>query len=112
MIVFDGADDDTGKVLCQTGFANAGHHGTGDIFILGEFFMKNVVAVFDVGASKMMFAPNANYPDNDQLYWSLSCMQIWKCLHEFFRLVYISVMEYCPYFIENISFRILLSTFP
>ncbi len=29
--------------------------------ILGDTFLKNVVAVFDVGASEMRFAPHVNY---------------------------------------------------
>jgi hypothetical protein len=31
-----------------------------DIYILGDVFLKNVVAVFDIGASQMTFAPH-NY---------------------------------------------------
>lgn len=30
-------------------------------YILGDTFLKNVVAVFDVGAGEMRFAPHVNY---------------------------------------------------
>jgi hypothetical protein len=35
--------------------------GTSGPFILGDVFMKNVVAVFDVGAAEMRFAAHENY---------------------------------------------------
>ncbi|KAI9663963.1 MAG: hypothetical protein M1821_007454 [Bathelium mastoideum] len=48
-------DPETG--LCLTG-VQAGGEGP---FILGDVFLQNVVAVYDVGAAEMRFAPHENY---------------------------------------------------
>lgn len=42
---------------CMSGVQDGG----GAVNILGDVFLKNVVAVFDVGAGMMRFAPNENY---------------------------------------------------
>jgi aspergillopepsin I len=34
------------------------HHQT---YILGDTFLRNIVAVFDVGAAELRFAPNVYY---------------------------------------------------
>ncbi|KAJ5081059.1 acid protease [Penicillium angulare] len=64
MILYNGEDDD-GNVVCQTGFVDNQESASEDVFILGDTFLKNVVAVFDVGASEMLFAPNEQYNNND-----------------------------------------------
>lgn len=42
---------------CMSGVQDGG----GAVNILGDVFLKNVIAVFDVGAGMMRFAPNENY---------------------------------------------------
>ena len=49
---------DEGYGSCITGITNA---GTDFIGILGDVFLKNVLAVFDVGASQMRFSARVNY---------------------------------------------------
>jgi len=50
-----GYDPETGG--CTTGVQPGG----AGPYILGDTFLKNVVAVFDIGASEMKFAPHENY---------------------------------------------------
>ncbi|KAK4544955.1 hypothetical protein LTR36_003860 [Oleoguttula mirabilis] len=50
-----GLDTETGG--CVTGVQPM----DGGIYILGDVFLKNVVAVFDIGASEMRFAPHEKY---------------------------------------------------
>lgn len=50
-----GKDPATGG--CVTGV----QVGPSGVSILGDVFLKNVVAVFDIGASQMKFAPHMNY---------------------------------------------------
>ncbi|KAJ6007942.1 acid protease [Penicillium herquei] len=57
MILPYGQNED-GKEICASGITDGGDDVHEDIFILGDTFLKNVVAVFDVGAVKMRFAPN------------------------------------------------------
>jgi dihydroxyacetone kinase DhaKLM complex PTS-EIIA-like component DhaM len=40
---------------CITGIDDGGALGTGELYILGDIFLKNVVAVYDVGAAEMRF---------------------------------------------------------
>ena len=45
----------------QTGSCVTGIQPANGVYILGDVFLKNVVAVFDIGASAMRFAPHVNY---------------------------------------------------
>ncbi|KAJ5721159.1 acid protease [Penicillium malachiteum] len=63
MILPYGQDYDD-KEICFTDITDGGDDVHEDIFILGDTFLKNVVAVFDVGAVKMRFAPNVEYNSN------------------------------------------------
>lgn len=45
----------------ETGGCITGVQPMDGIYILGDVFLKNVVAVFDIGASEMRFAPHENY---------------------------------------------------
>ena len=47
---------DIGGGVCISGFNDGGSSDTADIFILGDTFQKNVVTLFDVGATTMQFA--------------------------------------------------------
>jgi len=46
-----------GNGMCASGVQNGG----GGVNILGDVFMRNVIAVFDVGAAQMRFAPHVYY---------------------------------------------------
>lgn len=63
MILLSGTDDD-GNDVCISG-VNDGGEIEGNSFILGDTFLKNVVAVFDVGAVEMSFAAREFYSSND-----------------------------------------------
>lgn len=63
MISVYGQDDD-GNNLCQTQFFAGGADPREQTYILGDTFLQNVVAVFDVGAAEMRFAPNSDYESN------------------------------------------------
>jgi Eukaryotic aspartyl protease len=56
--------DANGKDVCQSG-VNDGGSVPGQPQILGSTFLKNVVAVFDVGAGEMRFAAHEHYVSND-----------------------------------------------
>lgn len=45
----------------ETGGCVTGIQPMEGIYILGDVFLKNVVAVFDIGASEMRFAPHVTY---------------------------------------------------
>lgn len=47
-----------GVNYCLTGPQDGGDEGP---YVLGDTFLNNVVAVFDIGASEMRFAPHENY---------------------------------------------------
>jgi len=64
MILLAGTDDE-GNDVCITGIDDGGADLEEDVFILGDTFLKNVVAVFDVGAVKLKFAAREDYPSND-----------------------------------------------
>ncbi|KAJ5724858.1 acid protease [Penicillium malachiteum] len=64
MILPYGQNND-GKEICITGITDGGDDFREDIFILGDTFLKNVIAVFDVGSVKMRFAPNMEYNLNN-----------------------------------------------
>lgn len=50
-------DLDLGGGMCASGVQNGG----GAVNILGDVFLRNVIAVFDVGSAEMRFAPHVNY---------------------------------------------------
>ncbi|KAF4622704.1 hypothetical protein G7Y89_g14323 [Cudoniella acicularis] len=56
---------DAGDGTCISGFSDGGSSDTEDIFILGDTFQKNVVSLFDVGASTMQFAGREFYASDD-----------------------------------------------
>lgn len=63
MILPAGTDED-GNEICISGVDDGGDE-TGDVFILGDTFQKNVVTVFDVGAGVLKFAARENYTSDD-----------------------------------------------
>lgn len=63
MILFSYTDD-AGNKVCISGI-NDGGDTMDDVFILGNTFQKNVVMVFDVGASEMRFAGREFYASDD-----------------------------------------------
>ncbi|KAJ5894202.1 acid protease [Penicillium taxi] len=64
LILYAGTDDE-GNDICITGIVDGGDDYSEDVFILGDTFQKNVVTVFDVGATELKFAPNVDYTSND-----------------------------------------------
>ncbi len=58
---------DAGSGSCISGVTDGGDSDTADLFILGDTFQKNVVTVFDVGATELQFAPNEDYSSNDSV---------------------------------------------
>ena len=57
LLLDSGYTDEAGQELCVTGVQDGGEGP----FILGDVFLQNVVAVFDVGASEMRFAAHETY---------------------------------------------------
>jgi len=55
MIVYAGTDEN-GQDACISGINDGGNDPGRDLYILGDSFLKSVVAVFDVGAGHMRFA--------------------------------------------------------
>ncbi|KKY24102.1 putative aspartic-type [Phaeomoniella chlamydospora] len=53
-------DIDEGDI-CLSGVQDGGEPGDGNVFILGDVFLKNVLAVFDVGNEEMRFAKREFY---------------------------------------------------
>ncbi|MGI4850515.1 MAG: pepsin-like aspartyl protease [Janthinobacterium lividum] len=47
--------------VCITGVQDGGAEGSGALYILGDVFLKNVVAVYDLGAEEMSFAAREFY---------------------------------------------------
>lgn len=56
-LILPSGKDDNGKELCITGIVNGGNDPSQDTYILGDVFQKNVVTVYDIGASLLRFAP-------------------------------------------------------
>ncbi|GFF40251.1 probable aspartic-type endopeptidase AFUA_3G01220 [Aspergillus udagawae] len=57
-MIMPAGTDDSGNKICISGINAGGDIGQG-IFVLGGTFLRNVVAVFDVGAAEMRFAASA-----------------------------------------------------
>lgn len=57
-MILPGGMDNSEKKTCISGINAGGDVGQG-IFVLGGTFLRNVVAVFDVGAAEMRFAASA-----------------------------------------------------
>lgn len=53
--------DEFGRDLCISGVTDGG----AGPYILGDTFLKNVVAVFDIGAGMMRFSSHEFYGSND-----------------------------------------------
>jgi Eukaryotic aspartyl protease len=64
MILLAGTDAN-GNDICISGVDDGGDDATADVYILGDVFQKNVVSVFDIGATEMRFAAREFYPSND-----------------------------------------------
>lgn len=64
-MILDAGTDDSGNTVCISGIVDGGDDYSEDIFILGDVFLKNVVAVFDVGDVELKFAPREFYDSND-----------------------------------------------
>lgn len=64
MIIQDDVDDN-GNPLCVTGVTDGGDDVNADLFILGDIFLKNVIAVFDFGVNEMLFISREFYSSND-----------------------------------------------
>jgi len=64
MILYTDTTDANGKELCSTTIVDGGS-GSDNVYVLGDPFLKNVVAVFDVGAGMMRFASREHYVSND-----------------------------------------------
>lgn len=56
---------DAGDGTCISGFTDGGSLDTEDLFVLGDTFQKNVVTLFDVGASLLQFASRETYASDD-----------------------------------------------
>jgi aspergillopepsin I len=57
-MILPSGTDNSGTRTCISGI-NAGGDVSQGIFVLGGTFLRNVVAVFDVGAAEMRFAASA-----------------------------------------------------
>jgi aspergillopepsin I len=64
MILLAGTDA-KGNDICISGVVDGGNDPSEDVYILGDVFQKNVVSVFDIGATEMKFAAREYYPSND-----------------------------------------------
>jgi Eukaryotic aspartyl protease len=64
LILFNGLDA-KGNEVCISGISDGGSDPSTDFYILGDTFLKNVIAVFDVGAAEMRFAAREHYISND-----------------------------------------------
>lgn len=53
-----------GSDLCISGIDDGGDV-TGSVYVLGDTFLKNVVAVFDVGATELLFAAREYYESDN-----------------------------------------------
>lgn len=63
-MILPAGTDNEGTEICISGIDDGGDE-TDDVFILGDTFQKNVVAVFDVGAGVLKFAARENYTSDD-----------------------------------------------
>lgn len=57
--------DANGNDVCISGIVDGGDDASEDVYILGDVFQKNVVTVFDIGATELKFAAREDYPSND-----------------------------------------------
>jgi len=64
MILLAGTDDE-GNDVCISGIDDGGDDLAEDVYILGDTFLKNVIAVFDVGAVELQFAAREYYESNN-----------------------------------------------
>lgn len=64
MIILAGTDDE-GNDVCISGIDDGGSDFEEDLFILGDTFLKNVVAVFDIAAVELQFAAREYYVSNN-----------------------------------------------
>lgn len=64
MILLAGTDI-SGKDVCISGIDDGGDNPDEDVYILGDVFQKNVVTVFDIGATEMRFAAREFYKSDD-----------------------------------------------
>ncbi|KAF7326791.1 Acid protease [Mycena sanguinolenta] len=53
--------DDNGNIICITGTQDGGPAGNGDIFIMGDVFLHNVVATFNPVAGEVTLIQRAKY---------------------------------------------------
>ncbi|KAF7863925.1 hypothetical protein EAF04_006890 [Stromatinia cepivora] len=60
MILHIGRNSD-GTDICMSSVFDGGNDFAESLYVLGDAFLKNVVAVFDVGAGVMQFAARENY---------------------------------------------------
>ena len=58
-------DTSTGQETCISGIDDGGSDASSDLYILGDTFLKNVVAKFDVGNGELGFAARSDYTSND-----------------------------------------------
>lgn len=65
MITETGLTYPNGSEICSTSTIDDGSDPRDDVYVLSDIFLKNVVAVFDVGAGMMRFASREHYPSND-----------------------------------------------
>ncbi|KKA27648.1 hypothetical protein TD95_001230 [Thielaviopsis punctulata] len=54
-----------GEEMCLTGIVDGGALSDDELYILGDVFLKSLVAVYDVGKSQMAFAARAPYTSDD-----------------------------------------------
>ncbi|KAL3256127.1 hypothetical protein ABHI18_007824 [Aspergillus niger] len=64
-MILDAGTDDEGNTICISGIVDGGSDTSEDLYILGDTFQKNVVTVFDIGATELRFAARENYTSND-----------------------------------------------
>ncbi|EIN11159.1 acid protease [Punctularia strigosozonata HHB-11173 SS5] len=60
-LILPGGIDDDGNDICISGVQDGGPDNGGDIFILGDTFLHNVVASFDVGANVVHVSQRTPY---------------------------------------------------
>jgi hypothetical protein len=64
MILLAGTDI-AGRDVCISGIDDGGDNPDQDVYILGDVFQKNVVTVFDIGATELRFAAREFYKSDD-----------------------------------------------
>ena len=60
-LILDAGTDENGNEVCISGIDDGGSNTSEDVYILGDVFLKNVVAVFDVGATEFRVAAHEYY---------------------------------------------------